>query len=323
VFFKEFCDESTIYRDIRTADAGRLVSVRSYFDEVWSQNREYLESELPRRAAIELQPVFWEVRLTEILIDSGLPLVPQSQRKAKTGKPDFKLDRSPVVWIEATAVSGGIGADAVQEGPPLEAVEVPDDQIVLRILGGLSTKKAIRDEYMEKGVIHESEPFVVAVNAGEVPMASLELRVPRILRAVFPIGHLSIDIDRETGQAGSEAYSYRPEVEKASGTPVSTRAFQDETFGGISAVLYSTATPYAMSKCPSDDIVAVHNPLATAPLEVGFLPCRQEWVTDGDVIRSVTGYALKWIERPGKTSRDPLLGPRKRCRSSTTSSEIS
>jgi hypothetical protein len=108
------------------------------------------------------------------------------------------------------------------------------------------------------------------------------LELPRIVRAVFPFGHMTISMNTQTGEVVDSFYQPRPSISKASGTPISTTLFEDSSYAGISACLYSAADAFNPGRSLLGSMVLVHNPLATVPLGRGCLPGVTEYWREGD-----------------------------------------
>lgn len=146
------------------------------------------------------------------------------------------------------------------------------------------------------------DAFVIAVNAGRVPLASLDGREPPIVvRSVFPVGHRYLTLDRSSREVVGSGWTHRPGITKklaglgVSGTPASqpgapdivpTTLFADDRHAGISAVLYSDAHAgwHAAEHGGrwGDDFIVVHNPFApcSSRLPRGFFPRGREFIAE-------------------------------------------
>ncbi len=121
--------------------------------------------------------------------------------------------------------------------------------------------------------------------------------MPRILKAVFPVGAYEFLLDRKSGDIVGTRHQFRPVVKKLSGSEVSTDIFLDAQYRGISAVLYSCAN--ACSRPPmGEGSILVHNPTASQPLALGTIPCAREYEAkpQGD------DYELSW--HPGAVGQN-------------------
>lgn len=72
--------------------------------------------------------------------------------------------------------------------------------------------------------------------------------------------------------------------------------FEDETFSGISAIVYSAENILNSPRDSEDmgeDLVIVHNPLAANPLPQGFFPFGSEYRLRRNMIMKIRG-AKSW-----------------------------
>lgn len=151
-------------------------------------------------------------------------------------------------------------------------------------------------------MVGERDPYVIAVNAGAVPLAFAGADIPVILRAVLGIGHQQVTLDRATAEVVDVGWSTRPIIRKRRGTSataseqgsaddlIRTTLFATPEHAGISAALYSTAHvgthPGIKGLRWGEDFVLVHNPFAASPLPRGLLPHGREFDArqDGDML---------------------------------------
>ena len=271
------------YEALRVPSNSYARECREAFLRLWSIAHPYLDDDLTQRAASSMQAAFWEIHVAAALLEAGASVVPRDQRTPKRMGPDL-FCASPRVWVEATAVTPGTGADAVPEGELGVARSVPDDQILLRIVQAIEEKKRRWKAYLERGWVGEADPYIVAVNSGVLPSGKAELQLPRIVRAVFAVGHRTVSLDRRSGRATDEYYQFRPEIVKKSGASVSVALFEDDTSREVSACLYSITDAFNPPRSLIGSMVLVHNPHANAPLERGKFPGVQEYWADGEFL---------------------------------------
>jgi hypothetical protein len=221
---------------------------------------------------------FWEIYLAASLLESGLNLQHSSGRDG----PDIciKADDGSQIWVEAVTASPGRGNDAVQEAEIGTVRSVPDDQIKLRLLNAFAEKNTKHKRYREKNWVSPEEPYIIAINAAQVPSARLELEIPRIVRSLLPFGFQVLHLSRETSEVIGASYEYQGEVMKVSGTEIETTSFLNPEYSGISAVIYSCADVFNYPIEISKSLLLFHNPLATTPLPLGFLKKGHEYWVD-------------------------------------------
>lgn len=273
------------YRTLATSDWPPAADARAFVQDIWPRVAPYLDSEFASKAARNFHPHFWELYLVASLQAAGLQLIPRAQRKGSDEGPDVLLTTGGA--IEAVIAMPGVGPDAVTEGALGIARSVPDPEIRLRLLNAIDEKRRKLQRYHESKVHPPDAPFVVAVNAARVPSARLELPLPRIVRALFGIGHLEVRVALESLEILGASHGREEAIKKrGTGADVRTDGFLSPgPLTGVSAVLYSCTDSVNRPTCLGGDFVVVHNPHATVPLEPGYLPAREEYVyREGDVI---------------------------------------
>jgi len=260
------------------------VESRRHVEELWSNAAPFVDPKLPLRARRLFHPAYWELLLAASLVDAALPVAPNNQRRYRSKGPDIQVGITPVTaWIEATAVTPGQGVDQVREGGN-RVRTVPDGSIKLRLLAAIHEKKTKHDHYVRTGLVSADEPFVIAINDALVPSAFLELRVPRIVRCVFPFGDEVLEVDLAKHSITGSHHEHSDSVSKSSGASVPTDLFERPDYAGISAVLHSAAEVWNPGSVLDAGFILVHNPLATSPLPHGFLPRgREYWKESGEL----------------------------------------
>ena len=182
----------------------------------------------------------WEMFLARHLVEQGFEI------RSNDPGPDFSFETDgKKVWIEATAPEPG-------------ANHVSDEQILLRWTSALSVKKKKFLEYRSKGIVQNNDVCLIAINGhllGGGPWG--ESQLPDAVEAVFPVGLLTIDIHRRTGERNGLYNSERRSVRKSSGADVPTDSFLRQENRHISAVVGCSSCwkPYALMSI-------VHNPFA-------------------------------------------------------------
>jgi hypothetical protein len=89
-------------------------------------------------------------------------------------------------------------------------------------------------------------------------------------------------MDVTSGRISDQYYEYRSVITKVAGSPVSTALFEDESYSGISACLYSVTDAFNPPRSWARSLVLVYNPLATAPLPRGCFGRVLQYWREGD-----------------------------------------
>ena len=173
---------------------------RALVNKLWQRTKDYLDSNLWYKARDDFLPRFWEMYLTAVLLDQGHPVVPRDKRRTRPEEsPDVQIGHVDA-WFEATAKTSGMGLDAVPDYELGRAGRVPDEAVKLRLTAAIDDKFRKYNDYISKGIVKPSEPFVIAINMARVRFIFQEKTVPRILSVLFGIGDEVVHIDRGTRQ---------------------------------------------------------------------------------------------------------------------------
>jgi len=217
---------------------------RELMESLWRKTAPYLEQGIPNRLRFEFHACFWEMYLTAVLLDQKLPVIATENRRHRAGKgPDIQVG-SVEAWFEATAATAGEGPDAVPGYSFEDFAPVPDEAFKLRLTAAIQEKLCKYQQYLRKGLVNESEPFVIAVNGGAVPHVYQESFPPRIVGVLFPFGPEAIRFDLRINTFGDSYFTYQGEVRKKSGASIPTTFFEQQESRGISPVVYSTAEAF-------------------------------------------------------------------------------
>lgn len=271
-----------LYRIVR--DEPSEAKYRQFAERLWTFFEPFADDDFTLAIAKDFHARFWEMYLAFGLDAQGHRLLPT--RKAG---PDLLVEGPErPVWIEAVAAQRGEGADQVPEMELGRLQYAPDERIVLRFRASIEEKFRKLVRYRQKGIVGESDPFIVALNGRAVPFAAFtETDEPRILRALFGIGQMTVTLNRETMEVIDTRPAHRPHIQKVSGEPISTSVFFDERYSGISAVLYcnSDLGNHPADGRIGDDFIVVHNPGARNPIPHRWLKCGVEcWVEDDNLV---------------------------------------
>ena len=276
--FEDGGPENSLFEAIRTGVRPPEVETRQRADAYWSTFEPFADRNFASEFRIHSHERYWEMYLTCLLLEQGRPI-----ECPKPG-PDILVDEpSGRIWIEAVAASRGASEspDRVPDFDYGVAFEYPEEQILLRYRTAIDQKHGKFDKYATDGIVASSETCVVAVHAGGTPLASSDdEEVPRIAQAVFPFGEIFVQLEATTGTVIRSGREYRPAIAKSSGSVVSTDLFLDPQYAAISAIFFSSAGISNPPIAPGADIIVVHNPLATNPLERGWLGCGAEYVLE-------------------------------------------
>jgi hypothetical protein len=246
-------------------DDSRYFEQKSYLEELWQLFSPYADPHFKSELASQFQPRFWEMYLACGFIQLGFELIP---RRSSYG-PDIQIKlNNRNIWIEATAPDAGKGADALILHDSSEAfIQVPEEQIILRLANSISKKCQKYAEYISSNTISANDAYVIALNGFNIPYAFADDEIPYIVKSVLPFGNLTVTYDFQSEKVIKQFYQYRNHIQKKSKSKVPTTTFQDPAYSFISGVIYSRAELWNLPTTIGDDFLFIHNPIATPGLE--------------------------------------------------------
>jgi hypothetical protein len=266
------------YRNLRgrvspDAQAGRL-----FAEQLWGQYFPYADEHFLGEIRHDFAARFWEMYLTCALLENA-QAYEYSVCCPKPG-PDVLLTlNGHRVWVEAVSATNGDPKkpDSIVEPNLSQVFTVPDQKIILRYTNAIAEKHNKYLNYRKDGIVSEADAYIVAVNGWPLSYKWADAEMPRVLKAVFPIGALEVLLDKETSKITSTRH---PAIPKSTGKEVSTEIFASEHYRGISAIVHSYAN--AVMRLPmGSDFLVVHNPYAAQPVARGLIVAgREYWVEE-------------------------------------------
>lgn len=256
--------------------------------QLWELVEPFVDTRRPQAAAADFNSTFWEIYLAAALLHAKISLVPRSERRCKDGGPD--IEATPTAWIEAILGTGGKTEHGIAdpEVPDISkgaaAYWVPDDKILVRIETALRTKREKYVAYRSRGIVLENEPYVIAVNGGSMPFGRIDTEIPRVVRAVFGLGELTVTIDRETLKVVKEEYPLQLSVSSGK-NEILLGLFARPEYAFVSAILWGTADVLNLPDVLGRDLILVRNPNASAPMPHGWFREGREYWAEGNRLR--------------------------------------
>ena len=260
----------------------RYPHLADYVRDLWRRSEPYLDTRRPHAAAHDFHATFWEMYLAASLHALGLPLVRREEKRNSKGGPDIQI--ADVTWIEAIAPNAGTTEDRVPEvdtSPDAPAQWVADRELMLRIRAAIDAKCRKYEDDLAKDKVRAGEPFIIAINGGLLPCGRLDTDIPRVVRAVFGIGELTLTYDAATSRVVKEEYP--PMLTVQSGSHDFPLAFFSRPeFSFISGIIWGTADAANPPQVFGRDLVFVRNVNADAPLPHGWIrEGREYWADQG------------------------------------------
>lgn len=261
------------YRNIR--DLPNTAKYRSFVEDLWREYEPYADQHFRRDAQNHFLQRFWEMYICVAFLRHGFTVT-----KVGDQGPEFFVTIDGLrVWVEAVAPTQGIGSDYVPELPYGEAFDVPVEKVILRYTSALFDKLKKYNEFLKKGIVQETDCYVVAINSTGIPHARYGSALPYHVHALLPFGNLAVAIDGKTSKITDSFFQYRDQVIKRNGEPneepISTKPFLEPAYAGISAVIHSAVDCANGPLEVGADFDVLHNPLANCGLSLESLPwCR-------------------------------------------------
>jgi len=229
---------------------------------------------------------FTEAALTCDVLDAGLTIAP-----ARSG-PDLCIEHiGRKIWVEFICPEPvGIPSEWLDHESGVRP-EFPYQQMLLRWTSAIKEKseKLLGGQrscgYLKKGIVSPDDSYVIAVNGRQLRGTSASLyglsQFPFAVEAAFAVGPYQFNIDKESLTVVGSNYQHRPYIKRTLGEDVSAYTFLDERYVAVSAI-WATDFDDCSGLGNQKALAVVHNPLATNPLPVKFLPSWEEYVATPD-----------------------------------------
>ena len=281
------------YINLRCAASPDAKIGHDFTEQLWDQYHPYADDHFLTEIKRDFHARFWEMCLTCALLQ-------RAQQQGYTVScpkpgPDVLIEHEGRrIWVEAVIATDGEAGKPDSVTPPElgKASTVPDEKIILRYRSAIGAKHLKHAGYLSNRIVSRDDPYIIAVNGYALSYRWADAEMPRILKAVFPLGQLQFLFDRDTRKLTGSQHQFRPNIDKLSGAEVSTNLFASEQCNGISAVLHSysnacmTAQPLGEA-----DFLVIHNPLAANPLPRKLIRSRREYtatpVEDGYILECI------------------------------------
>ena len=267
-------------------DSDGRADVRERVEEWWDRYEPYCgDTHFLSDARWNFIQRTWEIYLGALLLQHGFTL----ERPPPNG-PDIKIvTREGPVWVEAVAPTSGTKGDKAERryisktptaGGFSGRYSLNKDKAVLRYTSALRDKCIQHEAFQARGVVKAGDRFVVAICGAAIEDADIVQGFPDIVRAVYPVGVIVMNVPIESGAEPWTSVTSRQEVKKASGAPVPTTAFRDPAFAGVSAVMFNPHGPWNIYDLEGREFITVHNSVARNPIERGLFGFGREYWVD-------------------------------------------
>jgi hypothetical protein len=264
--------------------SGSVPERKIRFEKLWRAYEPFADSHFLSQVKVDFHQRTWEMYLAGVLIKNFFKI--NSEDKGADIKVEIP-DQFPL-WVEAVAPKKGVGNDKVPDLAYGVVLDVPEEEMLIRLANSLQYKKSVYESYIQRGLVKKEEPFVIALNAAGLEHNSAP-GIPLILKCLFALGYLTLPLNKNSdipGRFGKPYWSRREAMQKVNGSPVPMDFFERKENAGISAVIYSKQNVLNHPEVLGADCVLVHNPLATNPINEKLFPFFEQWKkTDTQIIK--------------------------------------
>jgi hypothetical protein len=252
-------------------------------EELWEDFAPFADKQFLDEIETNLKSRFWEMYLGCSFLYNDFNLELPDHK----GGPDLKINyKNTNLWVEAVTPQKGVGEDKIEKPAEMEWTKVPTDKMVLRIQNSIKNKKEQYFNWLENEIINKDEPFILAVNASEIPNARQVTNMPLILRAISQFGDQYFTFSKENFEIIDQGYHFEDSVSKSSGTVINKNVIENEEYNFISGFLYSCADPLNRPENMGDDYILIHNPIAINKLPIGFLKLGREFYREENQLKN-------------------------------------
>src|SRR5260370_7646800 len=162
---------------------------RQWIEDMWMEYRQFAD----RNFASEFKANFckraWELYLG-ITLHKRWGLQPGSKSKRESAGPDFKTihntnKSAQTVWIEAIAIEKGDAPNRVPEMVFNDVADLPEDQMLLRLLSGVADKYKRYCKYVEQDIVGTGDLYIIAINQSNLEHSVSQ--IPLIFNSLFKL----------------------------------------------------------------------------------------------------------------------------------------
>ncbi|MBL7031050.1 MAG: hypothetical protein ISR89_07790, partial [Candidatus Marinimicrobia bacterium] len=140
-------------------------------EKLWEDFAPFADKQFLDEIETNLKSRFWEMYLGCSFLYNDFNLELPSHK----GGPDLKINYNNTnLWVEAVTPQKGVGNDKLKKPPNGKVVKVSQDKMILRIQNSIDEKKRKYSNWIDKNIVSENEPFILAINGSELPFARTE-----------------------------------------------------------------------------------------------------------------------------------------------------
>lgn len=244
--------------------SGCIKERRIKFENLWLKFKPYADRHFLAQAKINFHQRSWEMYVGNVLLEKKLFI------ESKNEGPDFVANSN--IYIECVACTKGDPSkpDSVPEmyvARTLDEIcvqDVPVDKMILRMTQAIKDKAVNQHgEWKNKIWFNKQDPFIIAINTGDLEHPQDYLGIPLIIKALFGLEFLQIC------RKGDNNFSWRNDIKKG-GSEVPVKYFTNKDFNFVSGILFSDKMVLNHPDNIGEDCIFVNNPFAQNPVNNDF-----------------------------------------------------
>lgn len=252
----------------RLIESEVFLSIRDYIDSIWCEYQKYADKHFSKEFPKNTNQRLWEMFLTIALSRKN-----DISRTLIGNGPDISISKSKTYYIEAVCPKRGNN----QENSPKFCIgvfeEVKQDRLELRIQNAISEKMEKYDEYITKGIISRSDPYIIAISLAEFPESDIFSQpdsIPLVISSVYPIGGELASFDLESGKYLSSSFEFKKDNTKENDSTVSKTIFMNSDFNYLSGILFCNSSFNIPVENMYNDLFLLKNEYAINKLDNNF-----------------------------------------------------
>jgi type I restriction enzyme S subunit len=255
-----------------------LSEERAWFQKMWEA---YAPVNPDKNFLVQFRVRFrepaWQMYVAFVLKHHGFTL-----NRSPSDGPDLKIHQDRTIWVEAVCPGAGTGADAAERHyRPDNTYRLNRRAMRLRYTAALKEKTSQRQEQVDRHVVADDEPYVVAIGASNIKDADLHKGVPEVVNAVLGLGELVYVQPIGEGNGRWELRA-EPEIQNRNKAVIRTDGFPSGEYAEISGVLFASHTPWSEPKSAGDTMLYIPNSTARNKLSRDFFPFAETFWTESD-----------------------------------------
>lgn len=263
---------------------------KDLFEGLYEIYEPYADGVFLKEIQIQFHQRIWEMYLGVVMLRNKKKLLKPTTKDNKVGIADIRIDTNKIIHIECVATNHGKEDDKV---PKIQysyvPQDVPEEKILLRIANSLNDKFVQYKSRLEKGIIQDNEPYIIALSTATLDWIE-DRSMPRVLQAALALGYQQLKmLDGGGNRLGKPISSrqYRPAVFKKNDAPVDMQFFLDPVHSGISAIIFTNDSVLRILE-QTTELHILYNHLAKNPIPLSEFEFMVQHYKDenSDVLRT-------------------------------------